>query len=89
MFQFIFRIFTEAVERRPAIGYTGSAIGVGGGLAGISGIIETATKIGGLLSVLIGIAVGIVTLMVQIRIWRNGGKSTVPRKPNANRDIAS
>lgn len=86
MLQYITRTaangIASAVEKHPALGYTGAGVSVGGGVAGMS-FIETATKIGGLVSVIVGIAVGIVTLIVQIRVLRQRstpGAASTPKE---------
>lgn len=60
-------ITVMAVERHPALGYIGAAAPT---ITGFSAILESAREIGGVLSIMIGIAVGSVTLMIQLRILR-------------------
>lgn len=53
----------EWIERRPSLGYLGAITPTA---AGFWAFVESATKVGALISVLIGIIVGLATLRVQI-----------------------
>lgn len=53
---------TSLIERRPAVGYIGAATPT---FAGLWVFIEHATKLGALVSLVIGIAVGLMTWRVQ------------------------
>jgi hypothetical protein len=54
----------DLLDRRPALGYIGALVPTS---AGFWAFVESATKVGALLSVIVGIAVGVATLLVQIR----------------------
>ena len=55
------------LERRPSLGYLGASVPTA---TGFWVLVEQATKLGALCSILIGIAVGVVTLRVQLRALR-------------------
>jgi len=52
----------DLIERKPALGYIGAAVPTS---TGFWALVEQATKIGALVSVGVGIAVGVVTWRVQ------------------------
>jgi hypothetical protein len=54
--------FIAMIERHPALGYIGAGVSTG---SGFWVLVEKATKLGALVSVVIGIAVGLVTYRVQ------------------------
>lgn len=58
---------SSVLERRPAFGWLFGAASSGSGLWAL---VEAGTKIGGLVSVLIGIAIGVYTLRIQRRTWK-------------------
>jgi Na+/proline symporter len=58
----VFGLFTSLIEKYPSLGYVGGGVSTG---AGFWVLVERATKIGALASVIIGIAVGLVTWRVQ------------------------
>ncbi len=53
----------EVIQAKPAVGYFGAAVPTA---TGFWVLIETATKIGACVSIMLGIAVAIVTLQVQL-----------------------
>lgn len=55
--------FVDLIDRRPGLGYIGSLVPTA---AGFWAFVESATKIGGLLSVALGLTVAVVTLRVQL-----------------------
>jgi len=56
-------VVTEFIDRNPSAGYIGAATPT---LAGFWALVENVTKIGALLSVAVGLTVGIITLRVQL-----------------------
>jgi hypothetical protein len=56
--------FNDLIDRHPGVGYVGAIMPTA---AGFLAFVETAYKIGAFVSVVIGIAVGLVTLQVQLK----------------------
>jgi heme/copper-type cytochrome/quinol oxidase subunit 4 len=55
------------IERRPGVGYVASVVSTS---AGFWAFLDKATKFGAFVSVVVGIAVGVVTLRVQLKQLR-------------------
>lgn len=62
--------FTSLLERKPALGYYFAAATSS---AGLIGIVDMATKLIGLASVIVGLVIGCYTLRIQKRNWEQGG----------------
>lgn len=69
MIRFFASIFAGHLERRPGFGYLYATIPTA---TGFWALVESATKIIGLGSVVVGLAVGIYTLRIQKRTWEQG-----------------
>jgi hypothetical protein len=62
--------YTAAVlEKRPSLGYIGATLP---GLGVVMNVITDATTVLTFLSVLIGLGVGVLTLLIQLRNWKQG-----------------
>jgi len=61
------KFVVELLTAKPSYGFMAS---MGGGVAGLLTALKVITPIFGFVSVLIGIAVGIVTLMIKLREWK-------------------
>lgn len=69
----------DLIERRPGLGWIGAITPTA---AGFWAFVDSATKVGALLSVVIGIAVGVATLRVQITHKRRlDAEDAAKRKP--------
>ena len=71
MIRFISSILTEHLERKPVFGYFYATIPTA---TGFWALVESATKLVGLVSVIIGLIVGIYTLRIQKRNWDQATK---------------
>jgi hypothetical protein len=74
------------MERHPGVGWPVAATSFTGG---IWAMLEAATKIAGFVGAIIGVAVGIYTLLIQRRTWKKGAENTSTAQPNDNQDGAS
>jgi hypothetical protein len=59
---------SSLLERRPYFGYLFASISSTGGFLGI---IESATKIVGFIAAIVGLIVGVYTLRIQHRVWKD------------------
>jgi len=64
--------FSDIMERHPMVGYVSASTTAS---AGVWAIVDGLTHLAGLISVGLGIAIGVYTLRIQRRTWNNGGKS--------------